>query len=309
MELSFQQISYIIALAEEKSFGKASKQCFVTQPTLSMQIKKAEETLGFALFDRESNPIELSDDGKQILPYLYDLKADLEEVKRYANRKNGVSKNEIKIGIIPTIAAYLVPALFSNKAKFKHLIKWELIELKSEDLLVALQQKKIDMGIMAGPYYSEDLDITPLYNEEIMLYYPETNKDNLHVSELEVLQPWLLTAGNCLRTQMINFCQLSEEKQSEWNYEGGNLEMLIKMVNMFGGYTLIPYFYKESYLLQNKGLKHLYSEKTTINPARTILSLSSPKNRKRAEMNELINFLKSQFANLKEKEFNLLNWK
>lgn len=309
MDLSLQQITYLITVAEQQSFGKAAKLCYVTQPTLSMQVKKAEEVLGFSFFNRDRNPIELTTAGQQMLPLLYELKAAFQEIIRFSEQKKGIVKDELKIGIIPTIAAYMVPSLFAHKRQFSPHVNIQLLEVKSEEVLALLAAKKIDIGIMAGPVQQEELEVQPLFNEEILAFLPSEKKAKIHVSQLTNLQPWLLSAGNCLRTQMIHFCQLAENNLFDWNYEGGNLEMLLKMVQQFGGYTLVPSFYQKLYQIDQKQLKHIYSEEQTKFPARNVIGLCSHRNKKRPEIQQIFQFIKKEYANHEGKNFEVLNWK
>jgi LysR family transcriptional regulator, hydrogen peroxide-inducible genes activator len=309
MNISQQQITYIISLLEYKNFGKAADACFVTQPTLSMQIKKAEDTLGYKIFDRNRNPIELTDFGEKLMPILYEMQIEYEKIYKLAKSNEGKIIDEVKIGIIPTIASYLVPKLFENKHLFSNQIKWAIVELKSEEILEQIHAKKIDLGIMAGPIDKNNYTITNLYNEEILIYNSGTKGKKLHISEIENEQPWLLNSGNCLRTQMIHFCKLSENFSSAWNYEGGNVEMLIKMVDSNGGYTLIPDFYQKLYSLDETKIKHIYAENPNQFPARNVIGISSLKNSKHEEILSILNFIKLNFANQDRKNFDILSWR
>lgn len=310
MNLSQQQISYILSLYAHKNFGKAAEACFVTQPTLSMQIKKAEETLGFQIFNRNRSPLELTVYGQKLLPILYDMQAEYEKIIRLSKLNKGQITEELKIGIIPTIAAYLVPVLFKNQQLFNPQTKWAIIEMKSEELLDQLQQKKIDLGIMAGPVNQESFYSEPLYNEEIKVYTTDLgNEQQIAVEDLKTKQPWLLNSGNCLRTQMVHFCQLKEEHQAAWNYEGGNLNMLINMVNNYGGYTLLPEFFANESQIEQKHVLRIVGKENLKAPARSVLALSSHKNSKHPDLKAIIQFIKKEFANHELKKFEILDWK
>lgn len=309
MNISQQQITYIISLLEHKNFGKAAEACFVTQPTLSMQIKKAEDTLGYKIFNRNRNPIELTFFGEKLMPILYEMQNEYHKIYRLAKSNEGKMLDEIKIGIIPTIAAYMVPVLFENKHLFTNKLKWAIKELKTEEILEQLHHKKIDFGIMAGPIEDASLQVNNLYNEEILLYSSDFEDENVHISEIQDKQPWLLNSGNCLRTQMIHFCKLMDNQESDWNYEGGNLEMLIKMVDINKGYTLIPDFYQKKYILDKKNIKHIFGEVENHFPARNIIGVSSLKNSKNESLKQLINFIKLNYSNQEQKSLEILNWK
>lgn len=310
MNLSQQQIAYILSLIEHKNFGKAAEACFVTQPTLSMQVKKAEETLGHILFNRNRNPLELTAFGQKIAPILYDLQAEYARIELLTKSANGQIKEEIRIGVIPTVAAYLIPELFCQRELFSSQNKWAFVEMKSEEVLEQLASKKIDMGIMAGPVNRDDLHSEPLFNEEMLVYSTEWKAGKkIHMEDLKEKQPWLLSKGNCLRTQMLHFCQLQEESEARWNYEGGNISLLVDMVNQYGGYTLVPEFYSKQYALPQKYLHHISAEHTSSVPARSIIALSSHKQKQHPDLKALWTFLKKNYANTKLKQFEVLSWK
>ena len=309
MNLSRQQILYILSLVEHKNFGKAAEACFVTQPTLSMQVKKAEDTLGFLVFDRKRSPLELTGFGQKLVPVLFDMQAEYEKIVRLTQENDGKINEEIKIGIIPTVAAYLVPKLFENKGNFTSRVKWAITELKSEELLEQVHHKKIDLGIMAGPVDQENLNVLPLFNEEILVYSTDFQRDKITVDDLKNAQPWLLSSGNCLRTQMMHFCRLADNPASEWNYEGGNLQRLIGMVDHYGGYTLIPEFYQKQYGLNPALISHATSPENQGFPARNILALTSHQNSRHPALQELIHFIKLEYANHEQKRFEVLSWR
>ena len=241
--ITITQVSYILALWEYKNFQKAADSCFITQPTLSMQLKKAEESLGSPLFDRSSSPLSLTDFGKAIFPELRQIQDSMLHLEIKIKQLEGNLKEEVRIGIIPTIAIYLVPEFYSTWRKKLENISIEIVELKSEELLLQLAERKIDFGIMAGPLQQDKLNQQILFNESIDVFTNEVDPPSISRNALSELHPWLLTKGNCLRTQMVNFCNINEVDKDEWNYTGGNLDLLVKMVLQEGGYTLIPEYY------------------------------------------------------------------
>jgi LysR family hydrogen peroxide-inducible transcriptional activator len=269
--ISIQQMNYIVVLSEELLFQRASERCFVTQPTLSMQIKKAEETLGYVIFDRDSNPLQLTPSGHKLIPILREILAETDKIKLLTDQLKGKVKEEVRIGIIPTIAAYLLPDLFSTWIADFSNIKLKIRELKTTDALEALERKELDMAIIAGPHLDPRLRSVPLYLEEIQVYCPEVKSKEIQFEQIQQKHPWLLNKGNCLRTQMLHFCQLNQDSNAQdWDYEGGNLPLLIEMVNKNGGYTLIPAHFK---LLpeQEAGIKTITELQAA--PAREVIAL------------------------------------
>jgi|GEM_PF-787668 len=308
--LSTQQIQYILSLAELGNFSRAAEACYVTQPTLSMQIRKAEEIVGFTIFDRNRSPLELTRLGKELLPVLREIEADFHRIGRLTKQAEGNYLEEVRIGIIPTVSAYLIPALYTKWKKEMPSIRLTIEEKKSEEILDALLNNKMDVGIMAGPVAESSLRNIPLFVEEIKAFIPELKSDEISVDELKSLQPWLLNKGNCLRTQMMNFCELQEPNETNyWNYEGGNLEMLLRMVQLNGGYTLIPGYYRQILETDSTHFKSIVDTRNQDQvPARSIIALTHHKNAKWNSIELLVRNIQLNFAERINKNLFVLNW-
>lgn len=305
--ISIQQMNYIVVLSEELLFQRASERCFVTQPTLSMQIKKAEETLGYAIFDRDSNPLQLTPSGQKLIPILREILAETDKIKWLSDQLKGLVKEEVRIGVIPTIAAYLLPDLFSTWiAEFGN-IKLKIRELKTTDVLDALERKELDMAIIAGPHLDPRLRSVPLYLEEIQVYCPEELSAEIQFEQIQQKHPWLLNKGNCLRTQMLHFCQLNHDKDAQdWDYEGGNLPLLIEMVNKNGGYTLIPanFQLKPEQQLGIKSIAELQAA-----PAREVIALIPNRSMKMPHLEAMIRQIQHFYGHKKtKKNLLVLDW-
>lgn len=306
--ISIQQMHYIVVLSEEQHFQRASERCFVTQPTLSMQIKKAEDQLGYLVFDRDSNPIRLTPSGEKLLPILRELLSENEKIKHLSEVLRGNVKEEIRIGIIPTVASYLIPALFGEWRKSFEDLKLTIHEMKTVDVLEAMERKELDLGIIAGPHFDPRLRTIPLYTEEIYIYAPSISSESITLSDLQEMHPWLLNQGNCLRTQMIHFCQLSKRvDENEWNYEGGNLPLIIEMVDRHQGYTLIPSNFPLS-REQKKGVRKI--SQLNRAPAREIIALCSNRSAKMNGIEKLARSIQHAYGkSSEEKTLEVLDWK
>lgn len=305
--LSIQQMHYILVLSEELQFQRASERCFVTQPTLSMQVKKAEDLLGHPIFDRSRNPIQLTPFGSSLLPIIREVVNESNKIDNLLERMKGNYKEVIKIGVIPTIASYLVPDMFQKWQERIGHVQLMIEELKTEELILVLERKEIDLAILAGPYNDNRLRTIPMFKEEILAYIPSCNKNEISVEELTELHPWLLSRGNCLRTQMIQFCQLKEGQEIDaWNYEGGNLELLLKMVDMNGGYSLVPEYYhlNENQRTQLKSI----SNGTKSVPAREIIALVPNRSLKWDTIEKLIREIQFNYNRVSKSEMHVLNW-
>jgi LysR family hydrogen peroxide-inducible transcriptional activator len=306
--ISIQQMQYIVVLSEEQQFQRASERCFVTQPTLSMQIKKAEEQLGYLVFDRDSNPLSLTPAGNSLLPILREILSETEKIKYLSDQLKGKVKEEIRLGIIPTVASYLIPQLFGEWQSSFDQLKLTIHELKTVDVLEAMERKELDMGIIAGPHMDARLRTIPLYQEEIYIYAPNVKETSIEMSNLQEMHPWLLNQGNCLRTQMVHFCQLKKTiDENEWNYEGGNLPLIIEMVDRHGGYTLIPSNFPLTET-QKHGIKSIRDLATL--PAREIIALSSNRTSKMQGIEALARSIQFAYGqSTKLKQLQVLDWK
>lgn len=303
--ISIQQMQYILVLSEERQFQRASEKCFVTQPTLSMQLKKAENTLGNTIFDRSTTPLELTPYGEVLLPIVRDILSEYARIAELTERQKGMFRERLRIGIIPTVADYMVPDLFNQWRDALSGVQLSIEEMKTEDVLVALDEKKIDVGILAGPISDPKLRTSVLFDEEILAFVPESDAEEVTTEDLEHYHPWLLTSGNCLRTQMIHFCSLNSERD-DWNYEGGNMKLLRQMVEMNGGYTLIP---ERSISKRSAKYKRIRSSIGEI-PARQIIALSPNRTTKWGSIEKIVRSVQLHYGAKKEKEsLKLLSWK
>ena len=303
--ISIQQMHYILVLSEECHFQRASERCFVTQPTLSMQIKKAEETLEAQIFDRSRNPLELTAFGKDLLPIIRDTLNEHSKISDLYNKAKGIYREEIRMGIIPTVAGYMLPDLYSSWKKELSDVQLTIEELKTEEILKALDQKKIDIGILAGPVQDARLRTVPMFQEEIKVFYPKGKGKTMSIDELKKIDPWLLTSGNCLRTQMMNFCELRENSSEAWDYEGGNIELLQRMVREHGGYTLVPENYVDGASKDYKTVSSSMGE----TPAREIIAISSNRTTKWANLERIIRSIQHKYYKTGSENYQVLNWK
>ena len=303
--ISVQQMQYILALTEERQFLRASEVCFVTQPTLSMQVKKAETALGTIVFDRSTSPLELTSFGESLVPIIRDVLNEYEQIEVLIQKKKGVFKERLRVAIIPTIAGYLLPDLFREWRDALIDVQLSIEEMKTEEILIALENKQIDIGILAGPVNDPKLRSSIVYREEIRAYLPNVEKDEVTTTNLVEYHPWLLTQGNCLRTQMIHFCELNKGGKDEWNYEGGNMNLLEEMVELHGGYTLIPQFaIKNNY----KDYKRIRSVNGEV-PAREVITLTPNRSSKWSVIEKLIRSMQLKYGNDQTDEFKMLSWK
>lgn len=270
--VSLIQLEYIVALAQHQSFSLAAEKCFVTQPTLSMQIKKMETDLDVLLFDRSKKPITPTQVGAQLIQQAKVILAESAKIREIIQFNAQTLTGELRIGIIPSIAPYLLPKFIGQFATLYPGINIHIRELLSQDIMQALDGDQIDIGILATPLPRKDFNIFPLFYEQILIYCDPSNVlanyETVDIAEMRRKKIWLMSDGNCFRNQVINLCDLKgDETHANFHYESASIETLIKLVDVEGGLTLIPEFAANdlSLALQKnvKGFK-------TINPVREV---------------------------------------
>ena len=212
------------------------------------------------------------------------------------------------MGVIPTVAAYLIPELFTKwKAQLPG-VQLIIEEMRTRDLLVAMVNKELDLAILAGPAIDPSCRTIPLYREEIMAYAEGIQTSVVDIEELANLNPWLLTKGNCLRTQMVSFCGIQEgNDKSNWSYEGGNIDLLMNMVDQDGGYTLVPEFHRMT-KQQRDALKHIRSGAKHTYPAREIIALAGHRTTKWASIDRIIREVQLSFGTRSNEQLEVLSW-
>lgn len=244
MNISLTQLEYVLAIDNYRHFAKAADACLVTQPTLSMQLKKLEEELGFDIFDRTKQPIIPTDAGIAIILQARTILRETKKLEHLAQSFDNSFDGNFTVGIIPTIAPYLLPYFLGDFIKKYPNIRLHLVELKTEEIIMKLNKDELDAGILATPLHENNLIEDPLFYEEIKLYahykHPLSNKKNLEAKDIMRNDVWMLSEGNCFRNQTINLCTQPQEISKHLRYDSGSLETLKKMVDMEGGFTLLP---------------------------------------------------------------------
>jgi len=240
------QLEYITALDTFRHFATAADKCFVTQPTLSMQIKKLEDYLGLVLFDRTKQPVIPTEQGKHVIKQARIILQETSKIKHIINDIKQQSTGDLRIGIIPTIAPYLLPRFAGTFKSTYPGIELKIEETVTENIEDMLVKDMLDVGIAVTPLNNKQIIEEPLYYEEIMLYHhPDHSFSNQRIVNLNEIKPdeiWLLGDGHCFRNQIVNLCEIKKLKTSQlpFEFEGGSIDTLMKIINQEGGYTLIP---------------------------------------------------------------------
>jgi LysR family hydrogen peroxide-inducible transcriptional activator len=242
------QLEYVLAVDRFRNFGKAAKACFVTQPTLSMQLKKLEDDLGFPIFDRTKKPILPTEGGKAVVDQARVVVDEWKRLSLLGSKGEGKElAGELRIAVIPTLAPYWIPLFLDEFAKTYPKVQLRIDEMQTSQILKALESDEIDAGVLVTPLGNKALQETPIFYEPFYLWIRKDHElaDRAKISEgdLDGSQIWLLNEGHCFRNQMIQICSLSKKKTILKNvvFESGNLETLKRLVEGSGGYTLIPH--------------------------------------------------------------------
>ena len=244
--ITITQLEYIVAVDTYRHFGRAAEACFITQPTLSMQIKKLEEDLEVIIFDRSKQPLIPTDVGARIIEQARSVITETEKINNIIKDHKNLISGELKIGIIPTLAPYLLPLFIGNyKRKYPNImIKVE--ELTTENIVDQLNRDLLDVGILVTPLKEERINEKPIFYEEMMVYAHEDHtlyqKKPLKVNDIAIPEIWLLSDGHCFRHQVINLCSFKGASNEDlpFHFEAGSLETLMNIIDKEGGITLIP---------------------------------------------------------------------
>ena len=241
--MNLRDLRYFVALAETRHFGKAAERSYVSQPTLSAQIKKLENYLGVQLIERQPRRVTLTETGAKILPLARRMLQESDEIVALARNEHDPLAGKLNMALIPTIGPYLLPLVMRRLRKQLPRLKLMLYEYQTQPLLDKLRGGDIELGILALPVPLDGLEARELYEEPFTVAVP-TNSDlakkpNLKVDDLNGETVLLLEDGHCLRDQALDVCSRVEAKESE-DYRATSLETLRQMVAAGLGITLLP---------------------------------------------------------------------
>ena len=244
--MTFIQLEYVIALDTFRHFATAAKNCFVSQPTLSMQIHKLESELGVKIFDRSKQPVIPTELGSELIKQARKIISEKNKMEELVSMKKGVIAGELKIGIIPTLAPYLLPLFVQRFTQKYPLVRLVVNELTTGIIVSQLRSGKIDMGILVTPLQETGIKEYVLFYEELMAYVSKKNvafkKTYMLPQDIDPHKLWLLEEGHCFRSQIVNLCALrkASREASHFDYEAGSIETLKRMVEMNDGITILP---------------------------------------------------------------------
>lgn len=255
--MNLKDLKYLVALADTGHFGKAAARSFVSQPTLSAQLKKLEDYLGVKLVERQPKNVQLTDVGKQVVIRARRMLEDGEEIVALARSNTDPLAGKLKVALIPTIGPYLLPRIMPKIRKALPQLGLMLYEYQTEPLLKRLRDGEIDMGIIALPVAQDGLESEELYEEAFTVAlptnHPLSERATIRPTDLKGHTLLLLEDGHCMRDQALEVCSRVEVRESE-DYRATSLETLRQMVVAGLGITLLPELAVEAPFGSQRGL-------------------------------------------------------
>jgi LysR family hydrogen peroxide-inducible transcriptional activator len=307
--MTITQLEYIVAVDTYRSFVLAAEKCFVTQPTLSMQVQKLEDTLGVKLFDRSKQPVTPTEIGTEIISQARILLGESEKIKEIITDRKKELSGELKVGIIPTVAPYILPKIlqgFIEKYPQVKLIVWEQT---TEQIIQQLKLGIIDCGILSTPLNESSLTEIPVFYENFVAYVSKNSnlskKRNISPDDIDIEEIWVLNEGHCMREQVLNICQRRKSTQGfkHFEYNTGSVETLKRMVDQNNGATILPELALAD--LSDKNLDKVRYFKSP-EPAREVSIVIQRNFLKRrmieALKNEILEFLPKRMKSKKKKD-------
>ena len=268
--MTLTQLEYTLAVAEQGNFTLAAEKCFVTQPTLSMQVQKLEDELGVKLFNRNAKPIALTQIGTKILSQAKKIVEEAKRMDDIVSMEKGEVKGDFKLGIIPTVMPTLLPLFLNTFIKKYPSVNLKIEESTTISITEKLTQGKLDAGIAATPLDNPKLIEKPLYYEPFVAYVPKSHAlsklDKIEPQDVENIDVLVLEDGHCFRNHILKLCKTPRVSKS-FDLKSGSFETLIHLANEGMGMTLLPYLQTRNLSIENfQNLRHFKSPE----PAREI---------------------------------------
>ena len=240
------QLEYIVAVDTYRSFVVAAEKCFVTQPTMSMQVQKLEDTLGVKIFDRTKQPVTPTEIGSEIIAQARILLAESQKIKEIISDRKRELAGELKVGIIPTVAPYILPKIISQFIDKYPQVKLVVWEQTTEQIIQQIKLGMIDCGILSTPLHEHGLMEIPVFYENFVAYVSKhshlAKKKNINPDDIDMEELWILNEGHCMREQVLNICQRRKSTKGfqHFEYNTGSVETLKRMVDLNNGATILP---------------------------------------------------------------------
>ena len=291
--MTITQLKYTLAVAEYGNFTIASEKCFVTQPTLSMQVQKLEEELGVTIFNRSTKPLQVTEVGEKVLIQARKIVEESSRMNDVISEEKGIIGGTLKVGIIPTVSSTLLP-LFLNIFIKKHKnVELKIEEYNTDVLSKKLEDNTIDCAIAATPLNNSKIIERPLFYEPFVAYVPEhhflSGNKSLDLDDLSNSDLLILQDGHCFRDQVLNLCSL-DDLNKQYELRSGSFETLINLSNNGPWMTIIPYLHSNN--LSSKNIQNIIPFEDPA-PAREISMIYSKSQLKLPVINALMDTISS----------------
>jgi LysR family transcriptional regulator, hydrogen peroxide-inducible genes activator len=307
--MTITQLEYIVAVDTYRSFVLAAEKCFITQPTLSMQVQKLEDTLGVKIFDRSKQPVTPTEIGIEIIDQARILLAESEKIREIITDRQKELSGELKVGIIPTVSPYILPKIISSFIQKYPQVKLIVWEQTTEDIIQQLKLGTLDCGILSTPLRENSLTEIPVFYENFVAYVSKNSKlskkKSISPDDIDMEEIWVLNEGHCMREQVLNICQRRKATKGflHFEYNTGSVETLKRMVDQNNGATILPELALAE--LSDKQLDKVRYFKSP-EPAREV-SIVIQKNFLKRRMiealkNEILEFVPKRMKSRKKKE-------
>lgn len=243
--MTLQQFEYIAALDEYRHYVTAAEHCFVSQPNLTMQVKKLEEEMGVRIFDRNKKPLQPTEIGKEVILRARQILRESKQLKEFVNHEKESMEGEFTVGIIPTLAPYLLPHFLPLFMKENPKVHLKIQELQTGQIISQLENGLIDIGLLVTPLKEASISEIPIFYEPFLLYLPENHRffsEKLMLAEdLDPSEVLIMDEGHCFREQALSICNRAKHGSSiGFDYQSGSIEALKNLVKNGVGYTLVP---------------------------------------------------------------------
>ena len=242
------QLEYLLAVDTYRHFATAAEHCFVTQPTLSMQLQKLEEEMGVQLFDRSRVPVRPTEIGKEVIAQARIVVAEARKINEIVQNQKKELAGELRIGVIPTLAPYLIPLFITRFMEKYPEVRVVVQELLTEEIVQKLNHELLDVGLLVTPLEDKSIRELPLFYEAFVAYinpdHPLAKSKTIAPEQLDLDELWVLNEGHCFRSQVLNICNkgggATTARAGHLDYKSGSLETLKRIVEKQRGLTLLP---------------------------------------------------------------------
>ena len=238
------QLEYLLAVANCGSFSQAAEHCFVTQPSLSMQIKSLEEELGVVLLDRSKKPVIPTEAGAAVLEQARETLKAYNYIREVVAELKGETAGKLRLGVIPTIAPYLLHKFIPTFVREYPKVELEISEMITSEIVEALKRDRIDAALVASGTCGEGIFEQELFNDRFYAYVSPENplyeRQNIRIEDIDLKDLVILSPGNCMRDQIIELCQARRSMPTHYSFESGSLDTLMRIVDCTSCLTIIP---------------------------------------------------------------------